>query len=113
MRDGGGFCCSFCGRFDLKEIFGVCKKPALIFVVQLEVTLSRAFFTVGTAFVKTCPPNFFIFPHNTLCGNHGKKVKFEMVFTLGKADNLRLNYPALNQTLKEIILMLLEVDPRT
>jgi hypothetical protein len=55
----------------------------------------------------------FIFPHGKLDGNHGKKIKIEVVFTLGKADNLRLNYPALNQTLKEIILMHLEVDPRT
>jgi len=56
---------------------------------------------------------FSISPHNTLQGDHGKKIKIEVVFTLGEANNLRLNYPALNQTLKEIILMLLEVDPRT
>jgi hypothetical protein len=56
---------------------------------------------------------FFIFPHNILQGGHGKKIKIEVVFTLGEANNLGLNYPPLNQTLKEIILMLLEVDPRT
>ncbi len=55
----------------------------------------------------------FIFPRGKLDGNRGKKIKIEVVFKLGKANNLRLNYPALNQTLKEIILMLLEVDPRT
>jgi hypothetical protein len=30
-----------------------------------------------------------------LDGNHGKKIKIGVVFTLGKANNLRLNYPAL------------------
>jgi hypothetical protein len=52
---------------------------------------------------------FFISPHDTLEGNHGKNKKIKVVFTLSKANNLSLNYPALNQTLKEIILMLLEV----
>jgi hypothetical protein len=68
---------------------------------------------VGTAFFKTCPPVVFHFRPPYPSWNHGKKKKIEVVFTLGKANNLGLNYPALNQTLKEIILMPLEVDPRT
>jgi hypothetical protein len=97
----------------LKEIFGVCKKPGLIFVVQLEITLSRVFLLWALHLPKHTRHLFFIFPHDMLEGNHGKKIKIEAVFTLGKANNLKLNYPAHNQTLKEIILMLLEVDPRT
>jgi hypothetical protein len=49
-------------EFYLREIFGVCKKPALNFLVQLEVSLSRLFFTVGTAFSKTCPTFAFHLP---------------------------------------------------
>jgi hypothetical protein len=60
------------------------------------------------------PTNCFSFsPTISFRGAMGKKIKIEVVFTLGEANNLGLNYPALNQTLKEIILMLLEVDPRT
>jgi hypothetical protein len=41
------------------------------------------------------------------------KIKIEVVFTLCKANNLRLNYRALNDTLKEIIFDAFGSNPRT
>ncbi len=62
MRDGGGFAVHFVFIFFFGETFGVCKKPALSFLLQLEVSLCRVISYCGHSFFKACPPIVFHFP---------------------------------------------------
>ncbi len=109
MTDVGGFRSSFCGSFIWQRFLEFVKNLFWFFLCNWRSHLIRNIFYCGHCIFQNMPAICFLFSPTIRLMETMEKIKIEVVFTPGKANKLRLNYPALNDTLKEIILMLLEV----